>query len=110
MDHPLLKELILKAPGSYHHSIMVASLAEAAARDIGAHPILVRVGAYYHDIGKVKKPLYFIEKQDMRVGAQNITPWFQFFYIIANNFYNCQNRNNNNHAGYLPDSSRNNYP
>jgi len=63
MDHPLLKEMILKAPGSYHHSIMVASLAEAAARDIGAHPILVRVGAYYHDIGKIKKPLYFIENQ-----------------------------------------------
>jgi len=57
MDHPLLKELILKAPGSYHHSILVASLAEAAAKDIGAHPILVRVGAYYHDIGKIKKPL-----------------------------------------------------
>jgi len=49
--------------GTYHHSIMVASLAEAAARDIGAHPILVRVGAYYHDIGKIKKPLYFIENQ-----------------------------------------------
>jgi putative nucleotidyltransferase with HDIG domain len=63
MDHPLLKELILKAPGSYHHSILVASLAEAAAKDIGAHPILVRVGAYYHDIGKIKKPLYFIENQ-----------------------------------------------
>ena len=63
LDHPLLKEMILKAPGTYHHSIMVASLAEAAARDIGAHPILVRVGAYYHDIGKIKKPLYFIENQ-----------------------------------------------
>ncbi|RTZ92448.1 MAG: hypothetical protein DSY91_03550 [Deltaproteobacteria bacterium] len=68
MDHPLLKEMVLKAPGTYHHSIMVASLAEAAARDIGAHPILVRVGAYYHDIGKIKKPLYFIENQQ---GVEN---------------------------------------
>jgi putative nucleotidyltransferase with HDIG domain len=68
LDHPLLKEMILKAPGTYHHSIMVASLAEAAARDIGAHPILVRVGAYYHDIGKIKKALYFIENQQ---GGEN---------------------------------------
>ncbi len=68
LEHPLLKEMVLKAPGTYHHSIMVASLAEAAARDIGAHPILVRVGAYYHDIGKIKKPLYFIENQQ---GGEN---------------------------------------
>lgn len=63
VDHPLMKELSLKAPGSYHHSVMVAALAESAARAIGANPIIVRVGAYYHDIGKIKMPQYFIENQ-----------------------------------------------
>ena len=84
MDHPLLKELILKAPGSYHHSIMVASLAEAAARDIGAHPILVRVGAYYHDIGKVKKPLYFIENQQKGENKHNkLSPSMSSLILIS---------------------------
>jgi len=61
MDHPLLKDLILQAPGTYHHSIIVGSLVEAAAKSISANPLLARVSAYYHDIGKLKKPLYFIE-------------------------------------------------
>jgi putative nucleotidyltransferase with HDIG domain len=61
MDHPLLKDLILQAPGTYHHSIIVGSLVEAAAKSIAANPLLARVSAYYHDIGKLKKPLYFIE-------------------------------------------------
>ena len=60
---PLLKELLLKAPGTYHHSILVGNLAEAAADEIGADPVLVRVGAYYHDIGKTKRPYFFIENQ-----------------------------------------------
>jgi len=63
LNHPLLKELVLVAPGSYHHSILTGSLAEAAAESIGANPLLAKVGAYYHDIGKMKKPLYFIENQ-----------------------------------------------
>ncbi|MBB5021106.1 HD family phosphohydrolase [Desulfurispira natronophila] len=63
MGHPLLKQLILRAPGTYHHSIIVGSLAEAAAEKIGVNPLLARVGAYYHDIGKMKKPEYFIENQ-----------------------------------------------
>jgi membrane-associated HD superfamily phosphohydrolase len=60
MDHPILKDLILQAPGTYHHSIIVGSLVEASAKSIAANPLLARVSAYYHDIGKLKKPLYFI--------------------------------------------------
>ena len=61
LNHPLLRELIIRAPGTYHHSHLVGILGEAAAEAIGANPLLVRVGAYYHDIGKIKKPQYFIE-------------------------------------------------
>jgi len=61
MNNPLLRELMFQAPGTYHHSIIVGNLAEAAAEMIGANPLLARVAAYYHDIGKAKKPLYFIE-------------------------------------------------
>ncbi len=63
LNNPLLKELAIKAPGTYHHSIVVSSLAEAAATQIGANPLIVKVGSYYHDIGKIKKPLYFVENQ-----------------------------------------------
>ena len=61
MDNPTLKDLILQAPGTYHHSVIVGSLAETAAKSIAVNPLLARVSAYYHDIGKLKKPLYFIE-------------------------------------------------
>ncbi|MCF6178877.1 MAG: HDIG domain-containing protein, partial [Geopsychrobacter sp.] len=61
MNSPILRELMVQAPGTYHHSMIVGSLVESAAEEIGANPLLVRVAAYYHDIGKVKKPLYFIE-------------------------------------------------
>jgi putative nucleotidyltransferase with HDIG domain len=61
MDNPLIKDLILQAPGTYHHSVIIGSLAEAGAKSIAANPLLARVSAYYHDIGKLKKPLYFIE-------------------------------------------------
>ena len=64
MDHPLLKELLHKAPGTYHHSIMVANLAEQAAERIRANGTLVRVGAFYHDVGKVRRPTFFSENQD----------------------------------------------
>ncbi|HOX42812.1 MAG TPA: HDIG domain-containing protein [Myxococcota bacterium] len=63
LNHPLLKELIVQAPGSYHHSIIVGSLVEAAAETIHCNPLLARVMAYYHDIGKIKKPQYFSENQ-----------------------------------------------
>lgn len=62
-NHELLRKLLIEAPGTYHHSLMVGNLAEASAESIGANPLLVRVGAYYHDIGKVKRPEYFSENQ-----------------------------------------------
>jgi hypothetical protein len=63
MDQPLLRELMVEAPGTYHHSIIVGNMVEAAAKSIGANSLLAKVAAYYHDIGKTKKPLYFIENQ-----------------------------------------------
>ncbi|HLE04018.1 MAG TPA: HDIG domain-containing protein, partial [Anaerolineales bacterium] len=63
MNHPLLKQMILNAPGTYHHSMVVGTLAEAAGEAIGANTLLCRVGAYYHDIGKMRKPSYFVENQ-----------------------------------------------
>ena len=62
-NRPLLKRLAMEAPGTYAHSINVANLAEAAARAIGANGLLCRVGVYYHDVGKVERPQYFIENQ-----------------------------------------------
>jgi len=66
LGHPLLKRLAVEAPGTYHHSLMVANLAEAAAHEIGANPLLARVAAYYHDIGKLTKPEFFTENFQMR--------------------------------------------
>jgi cyclic-di-AMP phosphodiesterase PgpH len=63
ISHPLLQELVRRAPGTYNHSINVASIAEAAAESIHARGLLVRVGAYFHDIGKMLKPAYFVENQ-----------------------------------------------
>jgi putative nucleotidyltransferase with HDIG domain len=65
----LLRRLLLETPGTYHHSVMVGNLAERAAETIGADPLLARVAAYYHDIGKMKNPLAFIENQ---AGSRNI--------------------------------------
>ncbi|EIW17214.1 MULTISPECIES: HD family phosphohydrolase [Pelosinus] len=62
-NHPLLQRLLLDAPGSYHHSVLVGNLAETAAGYIHADPVTVRVGAYYHDIGKIKRPYFFVENQ-----------------------------------------------
>lgn len=62
-NHPLMKRLMLEATGTYHHSIIVANLAEAAADKIGANALLARAGAYYHDVGKLKRPGYFSENQ-----------------------------------------------
>ncbi|WP_371361332.1 Cyclic-di-AMP phosphodiesterase PgpH [Sporomusa rhizae] len=67
-NHPLLQRLLLDAPGTYHHSVLVGNLAETAAVTVGADPVVVRVGAYYHDIGKIKRPYFFIENQ---VGCEN---------------------------------------
>lgn len=68
LNRPLLKRLALEAPGTYHHSIMIGTLAEEAAVSIDANSLLARVGSYYHDIGKMLKPEYFVENQ---MGAQN---------------------------------------
>ncbi|MCB0825076.1 MAG: HDIG domain-containing protein [Armatimonadetes bacterium] len=62
-DHPLIRELVLRAPGTYAHSVGVANLAEEAARAVGANPLLVRTMAYFHDIGKTERPNFFIENQ-----------------------------------------------
>lgn len=63
LNHPLLKEMVLKAPGTYHHSLIVGNLAEAACDSIGANALLARVGSYFHDIGKTEKAEYFSENQ-----------------------------------------------
>lgn len=82
--HPLLQELARRAPGTYNHSINVASLAEAAAEAIGANSLLVRVGAYFHDIGKVFKPGYFIENQGRDVNRhESLLPAMSTLVIIA---------------------------
>jgi len=63
LNHPLLRRLSLETPGTFNHSILVGTLCDAAAVDIGANPLAARVGAYYHDVGKVIKPSYYIENQ-----------------------------------------------
>ena len=84
-SHPLLQELARRAPGTYNHSITVASLAEAAADAIGANGLLVRVGAYFHDIGKMLKPKYFIENQGLKKGSEHesLVPAMSTLVIIA---------------------------
>lgn len=67
-NQPLLRRLLVEAPGTYYHSILVANLAEVAADEVGANSALARVGAYYHDIGKIKRPYFFKENQ---MGAEN---------------------------------------
>ncbi|MBX0358758.1 HDIG domain-containing protein [Halobacillus sp. Nhm2S1] len=62
-NHPLLRKILMEAPGTYHHSVMVANLSEAACESIGAHGLLARVASYYHDLGKTAQPHYFIENQ-----------------------------------------------
>ncbi|KPV38958.1 HD family phosphohydrolase [Alicyclobacillus ferrooxydans] len=61
--NPLLKKLLMEAPGTYHHSLIVGNLAEAAAEIVGADPLICRVGAYYHDVGKMRRPAFFVENQ-----------------------------------------------
>lgn len=67
-NSPLLKKLLMEAPGTYHHSILVANLAELAAEQVGGNPLLARIGAYYHDVGKTKRPYFFRENQ---IGKKN---------------------------------------
>jgi len=83
LNNPLLKRLSVEAPGTFHHSIIVGNLAEAAAKAIGADTLLTRVGCYYHDIGKMLKPEYFVENQ---AGAENkhenLTPTMSCLILV----------------------------
>jgi cyclic-di-AMP phosphodiesterase PgpH len=81
--HPLLQELVRRAPGTYNHSINVASIGEAAADAIGARGLLVRVGAYFHDSGKMLKPAYFIENQGQVNRHESLVPAMSTLIIIA---------------------------
>ena len=75
LNQPLLRQLAIQAPGTYHHSILVGTLAEAATEAIGGNALLARVGAYYHDIGKIEKPEYFVENQTKgRNPQEKLTP------------------------------------
>lgn len=83
-NHALLKQLIQRAPGTYNHSINVASMAEAAADAIGANGLLCRVGAYFHDIGKMRKPEYFVENQSGGVNKHDdLVPTMSTLVIIS---------------------------
>ncbi|GHU69103.1 HD family phosphohydrolase [Spirochaetia bacterium] len=74
LNSPILRRLFTTAPGTYSHSIMVANLAETACQDIGANPLLARVGAYYHDIGKMEQPDYFVENQTVYNKHDDMAP------------------------------------
>ena len=83
-NHPLLKQLVQRAPGTYNHSINVASISEAAAESIGANGLLCRVAAYFHDIGKMRKPEYFIENQGVEGNKHDdLVPTMSTLVIIA---------------------------
>ena len=81
--HPLLQELVRRAPGTYNHSINVASIGEAAAEAINARGLLVRVGAYFHDVGKMLKPAYFIENQGRENRHESLVPAMSTLIIVA---------------------------
>jgi putative nucleotidyltransferase with HDIG domain len=84
LEHPLLEQMMVSAPGTYHHSILVGNLSKAAAESIGAHPILTRVAAYYHDVGKLKMPHYFIENRtDFGDAHKNLSPSMSSLIILS---------------------------
>lgn len=83
-SNPLLKDLLIKAPGTFHHSILVATLAETAAEAIGANSTFTRVAAYYHDIGKTKRPNFFVENQSQGINPHdNISPSLSTLIITS---------------------------
>ena len=84
LNKPLLKELSLKAPGTFQHSLQVANLAEAAASEIGANSLLVKVGSLYHDVGKMENPIYFIENQNSNFNPHDELPFEESAQIIIN--------------------------
>jgi putative nucleotidyltransferase with HDIG domain len=84
LNHPLLKEMIVKAPGTYHHSMLVGSMVEAAAEEIGANPLLGKVMCYYHDIGKMEHANYFIENQKPGQNPHDhISPYMSKTLLVA---------------------------
>jgi len=84
LNHPLMKEMIVKAPGTYHHALIVGSMCEAAAEEIGANPLLAKVMAYYHDIGKMEHAMYFIENQRPGINPHNhISPHMSKTVLVA---------------------------
>ena len=84
LDRPILRRLMIEAPGTYHHSVIVGSLVEAAASEIGANHLLAKVCGYYHDIGKIKKPLYFIENQKSGVNKHDhLAPSMSSLILIS---------------------------
>ncbi|MDJ0722240.1 MAG: HDIG domain-containing protein [Desulfobacterales bacterium] len=84
LDQPLMRQLMIEAPGTYHHSVIVGSLVEAAASEIGANPLLAKVCGYYHDIGKINKPDYFIENQPGRRNRHDrLAPSMSALILIA---------------------------
>ena len=84
LDRPIMQRLMIEAPGTYHHSVIVGSLVEAAATQIGANPLLAKVCGYYHDIGKIRKPLYFIENQaEGRNKHDKLAPSMSSLILIA---------------------------
>jgi hypothetical protein len=83
LGHPLLQRLAMEAPGTYHHSLMVAHLSEAAAEEIGANTVLVRAGAYFHDIGKLVKPSFFAENIQMQSNPHDDLPPSMSALVIA---------------------------
>lgn len=82
-NHPLLRRLLIEAPGTYHHSIIVANLAEAAAEAVGGNPLLARAGAYFHDIGKLKRPMYFKENQMGENPHEHTNPYVSAAIVTA---------------------------
>ncbi len=82
-NQPILRRLMIEASGTYHHSIIVANLAEAAAETVGANPLLCRAGAYYHDIGKLKRPMYFKENQLGENPHEHTNPYISAAIVTA---------------------------
>ncbi|HPJ67355.1 MAG TPA: HDIG domain-containing protein [Desulfobacteraceae bacterium] len=84
LDQPLLREFMIQAPGSYHHSVIVSNMVEAAAEGVGSNPLLAKVAAYYHDIGKLNKPLYFVENQvDQENKHEKLAPSMSSLILLS---------------------------
>jgi putative nucleotidyltransferase with HDIG domain len=107
LDRPILRRLMIEAPGTYHHSVIVGSLVEAAATEIGANPLLAKVCGYYHDIGKIKKPLYFIENQEAGINKHDkLAPSMSSLILISHIKYGVEIAKENKLGQTIIDSIR----